>query len=153
MNRPSWWQLWNNVAWEISTRSPDPRRKVGCIIVTSDNTKILSLGFNGDYKGGNNKPASSEPGCSKFIHAEENALLKCDYHYPLKKIMYVTTQPCENCAYRIINSNIHAVIYDENYRNNDGIDLLKKVGMKVFNVHDDADLIKEMYDEFKRSDV
>ena len=42
--RPTWHEVWMNVAINISSRSYDPRLKVGCVIVTDDNTQVLSVG-------------------------------------------------------------------------------------------------------------
>ena len=42
--RPTWDQIWMNIAREVSRRSPDETYKVGTIIVTDDNTQVLSLG-------------------------------------------------------------------------------------------------------------
>ena len=87
--RPCWDEVWMRVATTIAERSVDPKHKVGAIIVTEDNTQLLSLGYNGNYKGGPNSVESSEPGETGLIHAEINALLKMDYNIPKKKKMYV----------------------------------------------------------------
>ena len=81
--RPCWDEVWMRVASTISERSVDPKHKVGAIIVTEDNTQLLSLGYNGNYRGGPNTVESSEPGETGLIHAEINALLKMDYNIPI----------------------------------------------------------------------
>ena len=63
----------------------DPRFQVGAVIVTEDNTQVLAVGYNGDHRGGPNCVESTEPGQSGFIHAEINALIKCDFNNPKKK--------------------------------------------------------------------
>ncbi len=68
------------VAHVISRRSIDPRRKVGAVIVNADGTQVLSVGYNGDYRGGPNAVESEVPGESGTIHAEINALIKLDYN-------------------------------------------------------------------------
>ena len=45
--------------------------------------------------------------------------------------MYVTLSPCKMCAKAIINGGIEEVIYEEEYRDTSGIELLKKTGIKV----------------------
>ena len=87
MNRPAWNDIWMQVAETIAQRSHHPTFQVGAIVVTEDNTQVLSIGYNGSYKGGPNEPLSNEPGCSGLIHAEINALLKLDYNNPKKKKM------------------------------------------------------------------
>jgi len=134
--QPDWQDTWIDFARLISKRSHDPRRKVGAVIVTSDNTQVLSIGYNGDWKGGPNKPVSLEPGESGFIHAEANALIKLDYNNPKEKHLYVTSSPCIDCARLIINAGIKRVIYDEQYRNIDGIELLKRANVTVFSIHE-----------------
>ena len=119
------------VAHNVSERSYDPRHKVGAIIVTEDNTQLLSLGYNGNYKGGPNKAESEQPGESGFIHAEQNALIKLDYNNPKVKKMYITLSPCAHCAKMIVNSNIEEVIYDQEYRDSRGLDILREAGVKV----------------------
>tara|TARA_R110000851_G_scaffold115875_1_gene241875 strand:- start:1843 stop:2325 length:483 start_codon:yes stop_codon:yes gene_type:complete len=129
--RPSWDKVWMNVAHTIAERSVDPRHQVGAIIVTGDNTQLLALGYNGNYKGGPNTVESAEPGSSGLIHAEQNALIKLDYNNPKKKKMYVTLSPCSHCAKMIVNANINEVIYDEEYRDPAGIEIMKSAGLTV----------------------
>jgi dCMP deaminase len=105
--------------------------KVGAIIVNEDNTRLLALGYNGDYAGGPNEVESLEPGKSGALHAEINALIKCDYSYVGKKIMYITLSPCIQCAKLIINGKINEVVYHEEYRDTSGIELLRKMGITV----------------------
>ena len=131
MTRPSWDQIWIKFAHDIAERSPDIKHKVGAVIVNEDNTQVLSIGYNGDHKGGPNKRESMEVGGSGFIHAEINALIKCDYNYPKKKKMYLTLSPCKLCAKAIVNAGIDEVIYLEEYKESNGIDILKEAGIPV----------------------
>tara|TARA_B100001123_G_C14880267_1_gene855702 strand:- start:157 stop:582 length:426 start_codon:yes stop_codon:yes gene_type:complete len=129
--RPSWDYVWMKFAHLIAKRSHDHKHKVGAIIVTDDNTKVLAVGYNGDQKGGANTRESMETGGSGFIHAEINALIKCDYNNHKKKIMYVTLSPCKMCAKSIINANIEEVVYSKLYKESDGLMLLKSHGLKI----------------------
>ncbi len=129
--RPSWDQVWADVVRNVSRRSPDPAFKVAAIIVTDDNTQLLSLGYNGDHAGGSNCRESETPGESGFIHAEVNALIKLDFNSPKRKKMYVSLSPCKMCAKAIINARIDEVLYIEEYRDKSGIDLLRESGVKV----------------------
>jgi len=115
----------------IAQRSPDPDHRVGAIIITDDNTQMLSLGYNGDHAGGPNSRESDVPGQSGFLHAEINALIKCDYNAGKRKVMYVTLSPCRMCAKAIVNARIHEVVYGEEYRDTSGIDLLQSCGVRV----------------------
>src|SRR5574338_766528 len=135
-NRPVWPMTWMSVARTMSERSCDPRLKVGAIVVSEDNTQMLSVGYNGNYKGGPNEHESLEPGQSGFIHAEINALVKCDYNFLKKKHMYITHSPCRQCAKLIINAEIAKVIYGELYRDPSGIDLVKSAGIEALSIEE-----------------
>ena len=45
--------------------------------------------------------------------------------------MYCTASPCIECAKLIIQAGIKRVIYSEQYRLTDGIDLLRRAGVEV----------------------
>jgi len=130
--RPTWPEIWMNVAKEISRRSCDAKLQVGCIIVSADNTSVLAVGYNGTYKGGPNRRESMENGKSGCIHSEVNALIKADYNFPKPKHMYTTHSPCLECSRLIINADIKRVVYEIPYRELDGIALLKQVGIEVY---------------------
>ena len=130
--RPSWDQIWMNFAHEIAKRSLDDKHKVGAVIVNEDNTQVLAIGYNGDQKGGPNKRESMKVGGSGFIHAEINALIKCDYNYPKKKKMYLTLSPCKMCAKAIVNAGIDEVVYSRLYSHaENAINILLDAGIKV----------------------
>ena len=78
LSRPTWDQVWSEMARLISKRSYDPRHQVGTVIVTEDNTQVLAVGYNGNHSGGPNEVESTVPGESGMLHAEINALLKTD---------------------------------------------------------------------------
>ena len=130
--RPDWDQIWIEFAQSISKRSVDPKHKVGSIIVNSENTQVLSIGYNGDHKGGPNCRDSLETGKSGFIHAEVNALIKCDFNNPKPKKMYLTHSPCPVCAKCIVNSGIEEVLYINDYKPDmSGINILLESGVGV----------------------
>jgi dCMP deaminase len=131
MKRPQWDQIWIDFAHTIAKRSLDDKHKVGAVIVNEDNTQVLAIGYNGDQKGGPNKRDSMEVGGSGFIHAEINALIKCDYNYPKKKKMYLTLSPCSVCAKAIVNAGIDQVIYCKEYKESNGLNILVNAGINV----------------------
>lgn len=133
-SRPSWDRIWSDFAVLISQRSYDPRLKVGAVIVTSDNTQVLSVGYNGNHSGGLNSVDSIMPGESGFIHAENNALIKLDYNHHKPRKMYLTDSPCLNCAKLILNAGIAEVYYINQYRDRAGLDLLGEFGIDVFHM-------------------
>lgn len=132
MSRPEWDKIWMDFAQGIAKRSCDSKYQVGAVIVSVENTQVLSIGYNGDQKGGSNKRDSAETGQSGFIHAEINALIKMDYNNPCKKKMYLTLSPCEVCAKAIVNAGIAEVIYAEFYQHGKkGISILNHAGIVV----------------------
>ena len=136
MQRISWPEMWMKIASDLAERSYDPRLKVCAIIVPEDNTGILALGYNGNAKGLPNEVESLEPGMSGMLHAELNAVIKCPFHYPVAKHMYVTHSPCRACAKILINANITRVVYGQPYRDTTGIDLMRSVGIEVLSLAD-----------------
>lgn len=129
--RPTWKEIWMNVAELMAQRSHHPTFKVGAIVTSDDNTQILSVGYNGNEAGGENEPESCEPGMSGLLHAEINCLLKLDYNNPKAKTMFLTLSPCQLCAKAIVNSGIKQVIYKEEYRELKGLEILINAGIKV----------------------
>lgn len=135
--RICWEETWMEIARTIAkNRSPDPRLQVCAIVVTDDNASLLALGYNGGVVGGSNEPASLEPGKSEFMHAEANCLIKCPFHHVMKKVMYVTASPCAACARMIVNAGISKVVYDEEYRDQEGVEILRSAGIEVFKLSD-----------------
>ena len=131
-DRPSWDSIWMNFAKSIAKRSCDSKYQVGAVIVNSENTQVLSIGYNGDHKGGPNQRDSTKTGHSGFIHAEINALIKMDYNNPCQKKMYLTLSPCEVCAKAIVNAGINEVIYSEFYvHGKNSIRILNSAGILV----------------------
>ena len=108
------------------------RLHVGCIAV-KDN-KIISIGYNGTPNGWSNKcEDENNKTLPEVLHAESNMLMKLARTTGGAEgsTIFVTHSPCIECAKLIYQSGITAVYYETDYRNNDGIDFLKKCGVKV----------------------
>ena len=69
----------------------------------------------------------------EVLHAEMNSLMKLAKSSSSgnQASLFVTHSPCLDCAKGIYQSGIKEVFYKEDYRSNDGIDFLKKCGVKV----------------------
>ena len=131
-DRPDWDEIWMDFAHSIAKRSCDSKYQVGAVIVNAENTQVLSIGYNGDHKGGPNKRDSTETGQSGFIHAEINALIKMNYNNPCRKKMYLTLSPCEVCAKAIVNAGIDELIYAKFYEHGkSSIRILNQAGILV----------------------
>lgn len=72
-------------------------------------------------------------GCRVAIHAETNAIAYAARHgvAVAGATMYVTLSPCYSCAQLMIAAGLHRVVYDREYRDPAGIDLLRQAGLKV----------------------
>ena len=108
------------------------RRQVGALIVKEK--MIISDGYNGTPSGFENQ-CEEENGQTKpyVLHAEANAITKiaCSNNNSKDATLYVTASPCIECAKLIIQAGIKRVVYAENYRLTDGIDLLQRANIEI----------------------
>lgn len=107
------------------------RNKVGIVFVKDG--RIISSGWNGQPSGFNNRCEEKlKDGTLKtlptVIHAEANAICFCAKNgISLQGCeAYITLSPCINCALLLIQSGIKKVYYYDEYRINEGKDLLIK---------------------------
>ncbi|MGL4781213.1 MAG: deoxycytidylate deaminase [Bacteroidales bacterium] len=108
------------------------RRKVGALIVKDK--MIISDGYNGTPSGFDNL-CEDETGKTipYVLHAEANAITKIarTNNSSDGATLYVTAAPCIECSKLIIQAGIIRVVYGEEYRLTDGVDLLKQAGIEV----------------------
>ena len=108
------------------------RRQVGALIVKDK--MIISDGYNGTPSGFENVCEDENNVTKSYVlHAEANALTKIarSGNNSDGATMYVTDEPCIECAKLIIQSGICRVIYARDYRLHDGVELLKRAGIVV----------------------
>lgn len=108
------------------------RRKVGALIVKDK--MIISDGYNGTPSGFENVCEDEQNITLPYVlHAEANAITKIarSNNNSENATLYVTDAPCIECAKLIIQAGIKRVIYNRNYRIEDGINLLKRAGITV----------------------
>ncbi|MBO4742978.1 MAG: dCMP deaminase family protein [Bacteroidales bacterium] len=114
------------------------RRQVGALLV-KDNM-IISDGYNGTPSGFEN--VCEENGVTKpyVLHAEANAISKIakSGNSSAGATLYVTASPCLECAKLIIQSGIKRVVYKDEYRLTDGVDLLRRAGIECERLDDEA---------------
>mgnify|MGYP000050903901 FL=1 len=112
------------------------RRKVGALIVKDK--MIISDGYNGTPSGFENV-CEDENNVTKpyVLHAEANAITKIarSGNSSAGATMYVTAAPCIECAKLIIQAGIRRVVYSEQYRLEDGLDLLRRAKIEVIYVN------------------
>jgi dCMP deaminase len=118
-DRPSWDSYFMDIAFQVARRSTCPRASVGAVIVRDK--RILTTGYNGSPRG---LPHCTEAGCLiinghcvRTLHAEQNAIIQGALHGVdvSHSVLYVTHQPCLNCAKMIINAGIDRVVYAGDY--------------------------------------
>ena len=111
------------------------RRQVGALIV-KDRT-IISDGFNGTPSGFENCCEDSEGNTQWYVlHAEANAILKLASSTQSEKeaTLYITLSTCKECSKLILQSGITRVVYIEEYKDMEGINLLKRGGIEVMRI-------------------
>jgi dCMP deaminase len=131
--------LYSDIAKRVAELSYAQRLHVGAIVVKDD--RIISLGYNGMPAGWDNdcedvlvdgisSVLKTKP---EVLHAESNAIAK------LAKSndsgdgadLFITHSPCLECAKLIYQSGISRVYYGEKYRDDSGVNFLKKSGIEV----------------------
>jgi len=96
----------------VAAKSKDPRRKIGCVIVGSNN-EIRSTGYNGFPSSVRETELRyKEDKYMYMVHAEVNAIYnaaKCGTSTDNCTI-YINRPPCNECAKAIIQSGIKRVV-------------------------------------------
>jgi dCMP deaminase len=108
------------------------RRKVGALLVKDK--MIISDGYNGTPSGFENVCEDENNQTKSYVlHAEANAITKVakSGNNSLGATLYVTSSPCLECSKLIIQAGIKRVVFTENYRLEDGINLLKRANIDV----------------------
>jgi dCMP deaminase len=77
-------------------------------------------------------PAASP--CTKAVHAEANGIA-----YAARKgvslegsELHVTISPCLACAMLIVNAGVVRVVFEHDYRDTSGMELLVKAGIRIY---------------------
>lgn len=108
------------------------RLQVGALLVKD--RMIISDGYNGTPSGFENVCEDENDLTKPYVlHAEANAISKVAQSGNSSKgaTLYVTASPCLECAKLIIQAGIQRVVYRDQYRLTDGVDLLKRAGIEV----------------------
>lgn len=111
------------------------RRQVGALLVK--NKMIISDGYNGTPSGFENICEDENNQTKPYVlHAEANAITKVarSNNSSDGATLYVTSSPCIECAKLIIQAGIVRVVFSENYRVHDGIDLLQRAGVEIVQI-------------------
>lgn len=140
-------QYWMDVAQLTAKQSHGIRAKVGSVLVTENGASVV--GCNGLPKQLGNDleyrvcdPAGEyedSDGKYKLVtrnevtHAELNTVLKCAKEgiSTVGSTIYVTLSPCSACATMLVAAGVKRVVYLNEYRDTQGLYLLKQCGVIV----------------------
>jgi dCMP deaminase len=115
--RPNWDSYWMNIAEAVKERSPD-YYKVGAVLVSLQNNRLVSTGYNGLPSGLKESSidwSDRETVHNVVIHAEMNVLLYSNSMFD-SSVLYTTTSPCLQCLKLLSAANIKKIIYKNRYR-------------------------------------
>ena len=147
IKKPSFDEIFMDLAQNLALRSHCTRAQVGCVL-TKD-TRIISIGYNGppsgthncdeDFKDEGGCPKDSKGSCSLALHAEQNAILYASKNGASIEgsTIYVTLSPCISCARIIYSMKIKKVIFLNSYAaykglpTDEGVEFLRKFGVEV----------------------
>ena len=156
--KPRLLQAYMRTAETFAELSHARRLHVGAIVVKDD--RIISIGYNGMPAGWDNNcefkdypdkwtkneyvdfdyPLQDDDGAyyrlktrPEVLHAERNALDKLakGNEGGAGATMFITHAPCLECSKSIYGAGIVEVFYKNDYRSEDGINFLKKCGVKI----------------------
>ncbi|MEY8849742.1 cytidine/deoxycytidylate deaminase family protein [Psychroserpens sp. XS_ASV72] len=125
------------IAQEWGKLSHCKRKQVGALIVKD--RMIISDGYNGTPTGFENYCEDDE-GYTKWyvLHAEANAILKVASSTQSCKgaTLYITLSPCKECSKLIHQAGIIRVVYQQGYKDDSGLQFLKKAGIALEHIED-----------------
>lgn len=126
-----WNDYFMNIAQVVKTKSKDTKVKVGAVLVSLKDHRIISTGYNGLPAGCNDDIdwKDREHVRSVIIHAEMNCLLYAQSKFD-SSILYCTMSPCKDCIKILAASKIKKIIYCDEYRD---IPEVKKI-CKIFDI-------------------
>lgn len=125
-------QAYLKMAVEWAKLSHCKRKQVGALIVKDK--MIISDGYNGTPTGFDNC-CEEDDGSTKWhvLHAEANAILKVASSTQACQgaTLYITLSPCKECSKLIHQSGIRRMVYANAYKDDSGIDFLKKANIEI----------------------
>jgi dCMP deaminase len=132
--RPTRDELLVHMTHAVSERSTCNRLNVGAIIARQG--RMITSGYNGPPSGLPHCVHAAMDGtpCHDAVHAEANAIaFAARYGSSTEGAeLFVTHSPCVSCAQLIVQAGIVRVVYSQEYRSLDGLDLLEKAGIETY---------------------
>ena len=110
---PSWDELFMRMVYLISTKSRDPRTKIGAVLVKDK--RVISMGYNGFPGGVNDLPKRYNNREDKYkfvVHAEDNTILTASRFgiCTVGTILYTNGIPCCECSKSIIQGGVKEIV-------------------------------------------
>ncbi len=155
-------ELYIDIVKRIAQQSRAIRLQVGALLVNDGN---MVFGYNGTPAGWDNKCETEkytdldfdddsdnyDPLTNRYyklvtkdevVHAEMNLFKKVANNANIIKggVLFLTHSPCINCAKLFLSMGLEEVIYLEDYRSKDGLELLKRDNIKITKWVNDADI-------------
>jgi len=133
------------IAHVVAGRSTSVRRQIGAVIVKGK--QIVSTGYKGAPAG---HPHCVEIGCARenvpsgerselcrAAHAEQNAInFAARFGIPIEgATLYSTTYPCSWCAKSIVDAGIARVVYESDYPDPLGKEILSIISVVPYRSH------------------
>jgi dCMP deaminase len=144
LNKPDMDGTYLAMARAMSLHSKGKRAKVGAVLVTKHG--VVLTGYNGTPPGWSNEletqvdynAETKEPTLvtkPEVIHAELNCILKAAREgvSVIGSSIFTTLAPCVPCSAMIASAGVSRVIYDEEYRDMRGVELLRANGLYCCN--------------------
>lgn len=115
--RPTWNEMFMQIAEVVAKRSKDPHTKVGAVIVKDNH--ILGVGYNAEPRGFTyDFDWHSREKYDYVIHAELNAIANSTYfgNSIAGSTIYLTLSPCSECMKLLIQYGIGTIYYKDKYK-------------------------------------
>jgi dCMP deaminase len=144
--RPSWDEIFMQVAEVVAQRSTCLRRKVGAVLVKDKH--IIATGYNGAPAGlphcterGEclrrelNVPSGERHEICHAVHAEQNTIIQAAIHGRDTRgsEIYLTCAPCSICAKMLVNAGVRRVVYWGKYPDKLAMEIMEAGGVRVEN--------------------
>jgi len=139
--KQKWVDAFMDTAERFAQLSYAKRLKVGAVVVKDG--RITSIGYNGTPAGWDNNcedyhglDLNGNPTLvtkKEVIHAEANAISKLAKSTEAGEgsWMFCTHAPCIDCAKMIYGAGIKTLVYRDDYRSSEGLDLLRNCNVEV----------------------
>ena len=116
----------------FAKQSQCKRKQVGAVLARDG--RILATGYNGTLPGKLNDCECEDGSTSEFVlHAEQNLISYCARKgIPTEgTTLYITHSPCKTCSKLIAAVGIISVIFQDYYKDTDGIEFLQDCNISV----------------------